>query len=63
MIWTYLTTYERTTEVFADSEEDMEHITEYCRHKGIMPGSVCRVIASGAMYVMDSNGNWIKQGE
>lgn len=62
MVFIYRTTREDTTRLFCDTEADVSSLPEFCRNKGIMPGSVCRVVENGNEYMMDSSGVWHKQG-
>ena len=43
-----------------DTEDEVASLPgiETCTH-----GSSCVVVATGAMYLMDSTGTWVKQGE
>ena len=62
MIFLYHTTVENPTTVYCDTEADVSELPTFCANKGVMPGSVCKVIESGAVYMMNSSREWIKQG-
>ena len=61
MIWTYRTTVEDITTIYADSEDDVPELPVWCEGRGVMPGSVCHVIGSSNKYMMNSSKQWIRQ--
>lgn len=62
MIFVYRTTREDVTTVYVDSEEEVAELPTFCANRGVMPGSTCKVIENGAVYMMNSSGQWIRQG-
>ena len=63
MIFVYRTTRENVTTVYCDTAAEVAELPVFCADRGVMPGSTCKVIENGAVYMMNSSGQWIRQGE
>lgn len=48
-------------EIFLDNADELNNILEDPAYKNICPGSVAYIIATGAVYILNSQKEWIAQ--
>lgn len=50
-------------EIFLDTEDELKDILKTKAYENICPGSIAYVISTGAVYILNSEKEWVLQGE